>query len=241
MSPEAPGLTVRELTLRATVPLVINTFNQLTYLRGMVEQFRAAGFRNLVVIDNGSRWPPLLAYLDQLARSGEAIVIYYGENRGPHHFFLQGLYRHLFDAAPLLYSDPDLRLRSIAPDFLSRLLDISHQYRCCKVGSALTVPDAAGMKPGLVFRHPDGSEHALVDWERQFWQHPLGDGLYNAPIDTTLHLFNPAYYRPGDPLITGIRVAGDGFEARHLPWFADDPMPADELAHYRSLSRHSSW
>lgn len=231
----------RELALRRTLPLVLNSFNQYSYLRGLLERFEAAGFRNLMVLDNGSSYPPLLDYLNDLQRSGRALVIYYGQNRGPHWFFQRGLYRQLFDATPFLYSDPDLELPSIADDFVTRLLDITHSYRDYKAGCALTLPTAEQMKPDLLFDSAKEGQHSLHDWERRFWEHPLAADVYNAPIDTTLHLFNPAYFPKRGELVAGIRVAGPGFEARHLPWFKDDPCPEHEWAYYRQHARFANW
>ena len=55
-------MTPREITLRSTIPLVINVFNQHHYLQRMVNQFAENGFRNIVILDNNSSYPPLLAY-----------------------------------------------------------------------------------------------------------------------------------------------------------------------------------
>lgn len=234
-------MEVRELTLRAATPIVINVFNQLHYLRRMVDWLTAEKFRCIVILDNASSFPPLLDYLDRLGRSERAIVLYYGVNRGPHYFFLGGLYRQLFDDAPFLYSDPDLDVPDLSPRFLSRLFDLSRRYGVYKVGCALTLPTTSTLKSGMALRHRDSRSTSIIDWERQYWSCPIETDVYDAPIDTTLHLFNPAHYRKGDALITGLRVAGSGFEARHLPWFKDDPCPADELRYYQQLTSHSTW
>lgn len=234
-------MIARELTLRSTLPLVINSFNQLTYLQRMVERFSAERFRNLIIVDNGSSYPPLLDYLEQLNQRGQAIVIYYGENRGPHFFFLRGIHRHLFENTPFLFTDPDIELTEISPYFLCRLVDLAKKYREYKVGPALTLPTPEQAKPDLVFRSAVQGVHSLLDWERQFWAHPVEENVYNAQIDTTLHLYYPEFMPPGGELIAGLRVAGPGFEARHLPWFRDDPIEPEELAFYNGLARFSNW
>ena len=234
-------MDVRELTLRASTPLVVNVFNQFTYLRRMVERFRAARFRSIVIIDNGSTYPPLLRYLERLSSDDHAVVLYYGANHGPHYFFQRALHRMLFDESAFLYTDPDIELPVLAPNFLCRLFDLSRKYQQYKVGCALRLPDASEIKDGWVFRHAQQTNDSILDWERQYWLHPVESDVYNAPIDTTLHLFNPMHFPEGGELIAGLRVAGSGFEARHLPWFKDDPCPADEFDFYQLRSKFSTW
>lgn len=233
-------MTPREMTLRSTIPLVINVFNQHHYLQRMVDQFSANGFRNIVILDNCSSYPPLQTYYAELAASRAANVIYYNANRGPHYFFLHNLHQHLFESTPFLYSDPDLTWTELSPDFLSRLFELSHKLRLFKVGCALTLPTEESLKPNLLC-HFNNRAYTVRQWEAQFWESQIEPNVYSAPIDTTMHLFNPAYFVQGSALITGVRVAGPGIEAIHLPWFRSDTCPDEERAFYRSLTRHSSW
>ena len=48
------------------VPVLIPAFNNPTYLRKMIEQLRGVGLPNIIVVDNGSDYPPFLDYLDSL-------------------------------------------------------------------------------------------------------------------------------------------------------------------------------
>ena len=234
-------MTPREITLRSTIPLVINVFNQHHYLERMVKQFASSGFRNIVILDNNSSYPPLLAYYEQLALQRAANVIFYNENRGPHYFFLQGIYQHLFESTPFLYSDPDLAWTELSPTFLTSLFELSHRLKLFKVGCALTLPTEESMKPDFpLFRFNDRS-YTVPQWEMQFWQNQILPDVYSAPIDTTMHLFNPTYFVQGSALITGVRVAAPGMEAIHLPWFKTDTCPVEERLFYRSLTKHSSW
>jgi len=234
-------MTPREITLRATIPLVINVFNQHHYLQRMVTQFSENGFRNIVILDNNSSYPPLLAYYQELAAQRTANVIYYNANRGPHYFFLHDLHTHLFESTPFLYSDPDLAWTELSPSFLSTLFELSHRHKIFKVGCALTLPTDETLKPEFPLFNFNNRTYTVPQWEAQFWQNPLEPNVYSAPIDTTMHLFNPAYFVQGNALITGARVAGPGMEAIHLPWFRSDTCPDEERAFYRSLTKHSSW
>ena len=52
------------------VPIFIQNFNQLSYLRKQIAWLQRAGYRNLIVIDNNSTYPPLLEYYaDMTSRS----------------------------------------------------------------------------------------------------------------------------------------------------------------------------
>lgn len=235
-----PEPTLEELILRRSIPVVINSFNQYTYLRGMVERLRAEGFRNLFIVDQASDHPPLMEWLSRVGRDEHAYVLYSPTNQGPHDFFLSGRYG-MFGGAPFFYTDPDLSWQKLAGNFVTRMVELVHRYRVFKVGSALTIPSLDQAKVGLQMRSKDGRLISVAEHEAQFWENEVLPGVYNAPIDTTLHLFAPQYYVQGTPLITGLRVAGEGFDLNHLPWFNNDPMPQDEYQHYLSKSRHTTW
>ena len=234
-------MTPREITLRSTVPLVINVFNQFHYLKCMVDQFQAHGFRNILILDNNSSFPPLLDYYTELNARHAANVIFYGQNRGPHYFFVRNIYQHLLESTPFLYTDPDLGWNAISPTFLSRLFDLSNKYSLFKVGCALTVPTSTTAKPDLPHFSFDNQSYSVAQWEAQYWQELAEPDVYKAPVDTTMHLFHPKFYERGSALITGVRVAGEGMEAIHWPWFNTDTCPAEEREFFRAQTRHSSW
>jgi hypothetical protein len=99
-------LPTQELLLRRSLPVVINSFNQFTYLKNLFDKLEADGFRNFIIVDNCSTYPPLLAYYDHLNVSGRAAVVMYGENKGPHFFHMKGVYK-LFGSLPHIFTDPD--------------------------------------------------------------------------------------------------------------------------------------
>ena len=76
-------MDVRELLLRRTLPVIINAFNVRTYVENAINKFSSYGFENIIVIDNGSTYPRLLDYYQQLSISnaGKVIVLYYNKNR----------------------------------------------------------------------------------------------------------------------------------------------------------------
>lgn len=237
-------MNVREASLRKTIPLVINSYNQFYYLRNFIDTFRKNGFTNIYVIDNYSTYPPLLDYYKYLQEQKIATVFFYEYNFGPHYFFVKKLYRALFEGCPFLYSDPDLHYTAIADNFLSRIFEISRTFKAFKVGSALTLPDHSQMKNPQHRFNIGGVTYSLLEWESRFWEEKVHEDVYIAQIDTTLHLFNTEFYSEkihSFDLITGLRVAGPGFEAVHLPWFLWDPCPSEELEYYQRGARFSNW
>jgi len=237
---DTQSIDIKELVLRRSTPFVVNSFNQLTYVKNMVMKLHAAGFRNIYVIDQASSYPPLLAWLAQASEEGIVFPLYSPANNGPHYFFLSRLYE-IFGGAPFLYSDPDLSWDVMANDFLTRMFEIAHRYSFYKVGPALTIPGPAEMKPGMITTADRGIPMTVAEFEHRYWQNEIEPGVYQAPIDTTAHLFLPQYYPANAPLVTGLRVAGPGYSMLHLPWFINDPMPAEEYQFYLQQTRHTTW
>ncbi|MBB3225276.1 hypothetical protein [Pseudoduganella umbonata] len=233
-------LDIKERVLRRTTPVIINSYNQPTYLKNIVSKLREEDFSNIYVLDQASTNPELVNYLAALQQSGDAMPLLSAANKGPHEFFLSRLY-DLFGGAPLIYTDPDLTWDRLAPNFLTRHFDIAHRYRIFKVGSALTIPAPHEAKPDLITKVDPSGPMSVAQFESRYWTTPIEADVYNAPIDTTMHLFIPAYYEAGKPLITGARLGGPGFELKHLPWFLSDPMPAEEYAFYLGSSTHTTW
>ena len=226
-------MNICETTLRKTIPLVINVFNQHTYLKKMIDQFLSANFKNIYVIDNNSKYPALLDYYSELQSNDRVKVFYYNANRGPHYFFTSQLYKELFFNFPFLYTDPDLSFDKISDDFLSNLFKISLKYAVFKVGCALTLPNDSEINQANNVYRKDGNIFTIKQIEESHWLNLVEPNVYNAPIDTTFHLFNTPLYLQNSPLITGLRIAGLGMEAKHLPWFKPSLISDNELSFYK--------
>lgn len=230
------GISIREQILRRTTPVVINSFNQFFYLRNIVSKFISEGFTNILIFDNTSTYPPLLDYFNHIKNDVRVLPIYYDKNNGPHHFFLKKIYSGIFSGNAFLYTDPDISWERLADDYVSRLLDLTHKYKTFKAGSALTIPTLENLKKNLPTVTKENNKLTVTEFESQYWIQELEPGVFNSPIDTTLHLFNPIYYKDTS-IITGLRVAGSGYEVKHLPWFDDDPCPIEEIDFYKNTDK----
>jgi hypothetical protein len=237
---EIVDLPIQERLLRRTLPVFINSYNQHTYLKQLIEKLDRDEFKNLVVLDNNSTYPRLLSYYESLAKSGKVLIIYYGENRGPHFFHLRALYR-MFGSLPHLYTDPDVSYDTLAPNFVSHLLFLAEKYSMFKVGPALEIPSDEEIDPGI-FCHNKDRRYSVREWESQFWEKQIEEDVYYpGHIDTTFHLFHPKYVSKDSALVDGIRVGKQGFIFKHLPWYKKKITMDDEERLYRASALHSTW
>ncbi|MBI2739913.1 MAG: glycosyltransferase [Rhodospirillales bacterium] len=226
--------------LKTRIPVYVPCFNNPSYLEMMVNQLVGLGFCNVVVIDNGSTFPPMLSYFEQLPES--VSLIRQLQNRGPRDLFTDPTnYAQLPDHFCL--TDPDLQFNPDLPaTFLDDLIEATETYRIGKAGFALQISDHENM---LQRKFPIGSqEYFIWEWEEQFWKTPLsrtrsGDQIYRAEVDTTFALYNKKYFDPTYPdCLKAVRIA-DRLACRHLPWYRDNLLTPDERDNYRATARFS--
>jgi hypothetical protein len=140
-------------------------------------------------------------------------------------------------------TDPDLEFNPNLPsDFLGHLIELTEEYTVGKAGFALDISDRGEMvDEKFTIR---GKKYKIWEWESQFWRTPLpskhsDDKAYRAPVDTTFAIYNKKFFNPSRPT-DGIRVAGR-YTCRHLPWYIDRRLPADEEASYRQGAKFSNY
>lgn len=234
-----------ETFLRRSIPVFINSFNQLTYLRDSVNWFAAHGFRNVFVIDNASAYPPLLDYYqtDEFRRKTRLISL--GENIGPRKSMFRAM-DMLGPEAPFIFTDPDLLLPEY-PDtnMISFMFEVGEIHGLSKVGLALDISQPDLFKDAERYKGTPPAQ-----WERRFWNRPLGEGVFRAAVDTTffLHTANPSAETGirdrglRQAKIPAARIARPGFICKHRPWYKDCGQTEDEKSFYAdSASAVASW
>ena len=203
---------------------VTNRDNLDRGFRRLVAWLRQAGHGNITVIDNGSTWPPLLAFYD---KSPELNVLRLTTNMGPYAFWHLGM--QVQQAAPFVVTDPDVVPAVACPsDLVERMLWAMETLPAtpCKVGPSLRVDNL----PAHYRLHKE-----VVAWESQWWQRTVTVGesvvAYDALIDTTFALYKAGsgswpsegtHYRLAPP-----------YELEHVPWYEDSRHPSEEAAYYR--------
>ena len=212
-----------------SVPIIINNFNRLEYLKRLITSLEVRGYTNIYIIDNCSTYPPLLEYYD----STPYRVFRLKKNVGYRALWETDIY-DLFKRSYYVYTDVDMEIDPICPDdFMARFIDVMERHpRCQKVGFGIRIDNLPKCY---------ANREQVVKWESQFWQVEVENGLYRAQIDTTFALYRPfckgvasAYhevYRTGAPYII-----------RHLPWYVDSKYPSrEEQYHIEHVRQSTHW
>lgn len=238
-----------EAALRRSLPVFVNSFNQLTYLRDTVNWLHDHGFRNITVLDNASSYAPLLAYFETESFKSRATLVALGDNIGPRRSLLEAQ-RRIEPNAAFIFTDPDFLLPT-PPDplFLTRMFDWGHRFEKIKVGLALDVSESEDFKD--IRLSAAFNNRTIREWERKFWRHALEENVYAAAVDTTFFLHVPsndpaaktlAEYGKRQARVPALRIAGPGFIAKHRPWYVDDGQSEEERTFYiNQVSTLATW
>lgn len=204
------------------IPIFINNKEHLTDLKGLVSDLHTRGYTNIHIMDNASTYPPLLEYYKE-----SGLNVHYFSNYGDKCLWNSGLINDFSSYPFIILTTSDIRLNPNAPDnFVDLMIEKYNQYpEYGKVGLALA----------LDFETKSNYQKWSYDWELQFWQNKLEDGVYQADVDTTFCLF-----KPGPHQYKAIRLAGD-FTSRHMTWYInfDEYIPEEELYYLDQVTNES--
>ena len=211
------------------VPVFIVNRNRLGALRRLVDWLIAAGTRRVVILDNASGYPPLLAYYAQLPAGVKVMLL--PENHGPYVLWQQGVHQVL--DTPYVVTDSDVVPAGFCPhDLIGALLaQLQRHPDARKVGAALRIDNL-----------PDsyGEADTVRKWESQFWEHPVAPGVFAAPVDTTFAIYPALGEFSND---TGNLRLGHPYIAEHTPWYVDEAALSAEERYYRdhTSATFSNW
>lgn len=216
------------------IPLIIPNFNQLTYLKNLINWWHWYNPESRVfIVDNASNYPPLLMYYASL--KGDKVKVFrYPENNcinnlrefidlhiKPHHEYY-------------VISDPDIMPHPNTP---MNFLEIWKRYidnGFHRVGFNLIIEEL----PVWMY-HRDW----IVGDEKVLLGNPVvndsGFKGYKAPIDTTFALYttkNSGWKSPMDGKDWGnsLRL----FNAFHLGWYVDGDRLNPEMEHYFTTAKY---
>jgi len=211
------------------IPIIINNFNRLDYLRRLIHSMETCGLMNIIILDNCSTYPPLLEFYQTCNYQ----VIPLQQNYGHLALWKSGLYdRYKWNY--FVYTDPDVVPVAECPkDFIvhfKRLLDKS--YKLDKIGFGLRIddlPDTFSLK------------EKIIAYEKRYWQKKAGAGVYNAPIDTTFALYKPlSDLKRGEVYTLNAWRTDSPYLANHLPWHVDSNHLSAEDEYYMQTCNASS-
>lgn len=204
--------------LMKSIPIYICAKDRASYLETQVEHFWKTGYQNLIILDMGSTWAPMLDLLQSLERRGIAKVCRLGE---PDYWPKKALWlcgQFDLSAGPFAYTDCD-----VVPDCGSNWAEYLWSL-------LVRYPDY--QKAGLGLRTDDLPEcyklrDAVQTWESRWYVNAVEPNVYDSGVDTTL-----AVYRPGAGYCIRALRTGGPFLARHLAWYEDSTHPTEEKQHY---------
>lgn len=232
-----------DVLLPENTPIIIPTFNTVSYLKSMISQLEDRGWNNVVVFDNNSTYQPMINYLNELTDNYH--VVFSEENLGPRVFTEN---KDICSRMPkyFIVTDPDLLFNEDMPiTAINKMRRIVDMYNVSKVGLAIDIdtPDERNR-----FFNADQVDR----WERNYWSrkiemYPEKDDLYAAPIDTTFSLYNRDKFLSEIDHVPGkmtcntsaIRIAGR-FTCRHMGWWAEQPLTKEEYDFYKNTHTWSS-
>lgn len=209
------------------IPIIINNFNRLDYLKQQIEWLEKAGLTNIHIIDNASTYPPLIAYYKTLPYR----VYKLDKNIGHEALWRTHVFQRFMNDY-YVYTDPDIVPVEECPyeilDYLLNILDNNQEYT--KVALGLKIDD--------IPEHY-GRKEEVLKWEQQFWTEEVSKGLFKARTDTTFALYRPGtMFQQWDKTLR----TGSPYMARHLPWYENDNVLSEEEIFFRSVTtRISSW
>jgi glycosyltransferase involved in cell wall biosynthesis len=220
-----------QITDYRKIPIIINNFNRLDYLKKLINSLEQRGYNNIYIIDNHSTYPPLLEYYEGCGYK----VFRLEKNTGPFALWQTGIFR-IFKKDYFVYTDSDLLPVEECPDdFLLFFLKTLKKHKLAsKIGFSLKIDDL-----------PDSYvlKQQVIEHEEPHYRHYISkESLYRAPIDTTFALYRPrATWRHACSNIEIYRTAFP-YMARHLPWYTDSSNPDAETLYYlETASRSASW
>lgn len=211
------------------IPIIINSFNQLSYLKSLISRLSEMGYNNIHILDNASTYPPLLEFYEQT----EYPVYKLGENLGYKALWMSNIFDK-FKHNYYVYTDPDvIPVEECPDDFLKYFMEIMMRFpKAQKVGFSLRINDI-----------PDFNinKNKIIKWEKKWWERKIGEGLYDAQIDTTFALYRPFAF--GEANFVELNIRTDfPYQAAHLPWYLDpDNLPEEQRFYLDNLSKSTHW
>ena len=221
------------------VPILIPTFNLVSYAKFMVKQLDDYGLDNYIVCDNNSTYGPMVEFLDELSSNGRRVARF-ENNLGPRALAERPEFLSILPEY-FIVTDPDLIFNENLPkNFINKMKRIIDTYNVSKAGFAIDIHET---------KDKFFNSHQVYIWEGTYWDNQIKlyderDPVYAAPIDTTFCLHKKSSIvnemkrsRNGITSTSGIRIAGR-FTCQHMGWWKDQPLTDEEHEYY---NKHQAW
>lgn len=215
-------------------PVFIISFNRLDYLCKLINWLEKNNYRNIIIVDNASTYPPLVNYLASCPHKVERIP----ENLGHMVVWKCGKFNDILNTSYYYVTDPDVVPTDDCPnDSAQVFFDLLQQHPyVTKVGFSLKIDD--------IPEHY-ALKNTVIAWETRFFEKIAlqyhGVDIYNAEIDTTFALYRPGQQLENNNFYSAMRT-GSPYTARHLPWYKNLDILSDEDKFYCKTNQgYSNW
>ena len=215
-----------------SIPIIIISFNQLKYLKQLVNFLLKHEYSNIVILDNKSTYKPLLDYFESIEK--QVTIHRLQKNIGHLSFWESEAIFKKYSKGYYAVTDADIVPVEDCPDqFLSefrKLLD--EAYDRTKIGFSLKIDDILETNP---------NKEKIVQWESQYWKSKIKRTVFKAEIDTTFALYRPNYKYQLKHFTKGWRTDYP-IQARHGGWYIDINNLTEEQQYYmKTANASASW
>lgn len=216
-----------------SIPIIIISFNQLFYLKKLVDFLLLNKHQDIVIIDNNSTYPPLLSYFNEIEKNKNVTIYRLKENFGHLIFWENEELFHKYSKGFHIVTDADIVPHEKTPsDYLSVFLKLLNTNKdITKVGFSLYLDDIPDSNP---------NKKNIISWENQFWKNKINKH-YLSSIDTTFAMYRPNYIRNNHNFLSGIRT-NIPYTARHGGWYINPKaLTEEQLFYIKTANSSSSW
>lgn len=193
------------------IPVVINNRNRFTTTKKMVDKLLSLNDdENIIILDNGSEYPPLLQWYEELMCSHitrKRVHIMYLPNLGHLALWEIELQKYLGDY--FVYTDSDLELNNDFPkEWKTIMLNTMFETNVDKISLGIKIDD---LPDHYLFKDQ------VIKNESRWWQNQFKRDYYFADTDTTFSLLK----NKGDNQYQSVRICTNNMLCRHIPWYLD--------------------
>ena len=202
--------------------VVINNRNRLTTTKNMVDKLLELNTdEQIIIIDNGSTYPPLLEWYNNI--NNPNVAVHFEKNEGHLALWATQLDKELGEY--FVYTDSDIILPDEFPKgwklIMYHLIKWYSSYD--KIALALHIEDLPDH-----YRYKNQVKRNEARWWLEKYDSEMFDYLYKADTDTTFAMMRNF----GDNCYKSLRISKPNMMARHHGWYLDLDNLDEEEKYY---------
>ncbi len=213
-------------------PIFIITKDRVTVLKKSIESFLKLKEVEIIIHDNNSTYPQMVAYLNQLEREGVK-VCRHPDAKGTFYDISDSVYKTILewyetnDSPYYVVTDPDIELEQPCVEMLEFYKEVLLINKSIPVVGPMLriddIPDCFSLKEEMV------ESHKIQFWDKKPTSSYKDVNLLYSGIDTTFGMYRKDF--KFKRLNLGLRVY-EPYMARHLDWYMDTNNLSEEEKYY---------